>query len=154
MRDKLTDDYCPEPSVGEAEGDGDGDSSGELFLEGDGDASVFEVFFFAVEVELVPVDFFPVEVVDFLVVAAVECVVVVAAVSSLCAQDTTKAEPARTVINPRTNFFIVKGIWIRNAETVQFDAERQAINTGRTLDGIPGHKDGSICGEGARARPQ
>jgi hypothetical protein len=98
-------------------------------LDGDGDASSeVEDFFFVAEVELVPpFDFFVVEVEDFLVVAAVpECVVVVA-VSCLWAQEVTKAVAARTVMKPRTNFFIVKGIWIRNVETVQFAAGPQAI---------------------------
>jgi hypothetical protein len=46
------------------------------------------------------------EVVDFLVVA-VEAAVVVDAVSSLCAHETTSAVPATTAVNPRTNFFII-----------------------------------------------
>ena len=76
-------------------------------------------------------DFFAVADVDvdvFFEVAA-DWVVVVAAVSSLWAQDTTKAVPATTAIIPNRNFFIVKGIWIRNVETVQFIAEPQVINT-------------------------
>ena len=83
-----------------------GDSSGELFLEGEGDASLLLVdFFFVDEVEVAPPSDFLVVEVDFFVDAVVECVVV-AAVSSLWAQDATKAAPTRMVVNPRTNFFI------------------------------------------------
>lgn len=81
------------------------------FLEGEGDADVLEDFFLAVvedEVELPPVDFLPVVVdVVFLVVAADECVVVVAC-SSLCAHETMKAVPATTAVKARSDFFIVK----------------------------------------------
>jgi len=93
---------------GEADGDGDGDSSaaGELFFEGEGDSSDVAAFFFVDELlVLLPVFLVPVDVVDFLVVALEACVVV-AAVSSLCAHETTNAAPASTAINPRTNFFI------------------------------------------------
>lgn len=92
-----------------AAGDGDGDVS--LFFAGEGDASEVDAFFFAgageLEVVLVvpPVFLVVLEVVDFLVVAVEPCAVV-AAVSSLCAHETTNAAPARTVMNPSTNFFI------------------------------------------------
>jgi hypothetical protein len=108
--------------------DGEADSSGEAAGEADGDADSVEVFFFGdadgeaslvalvffdeVEVELVPVPAFLV--VDVAVVflddAVAECDVV-AAVSCLCAQDATKAAPAMTVIKPRTNFFIMTGLY-------------------------------------------
>ena len=117
---------------GEADGDADGDSSaaGELFFEGEGDASE-DAFFFVDELELLlvvpPVFLVPVEVVDFLVVA-LEAWVVVAAVSSLCAHETTNAAPASTAMNPRTNFFIVnRYLRVRRLETVRFIAGRQVI---------------------------
>ena len=96
------------PSLGDGDGEGDSSDDGELFFDGEGDASEVDAFFFVDELELVaPVLFLlPVEAVDFLVVA-VEACVVVAAVSSLCAHETTNAAPASTVMNPRTNFFIV-----------------------------------------------
>jgi hypothetical protein len=77
---------------------------------------------------LVPlVDFLvPVELADFLVVEVLE-LVVVEAVSSLCAQETTKAAPAATVINPTMNFFIVAGYFGLKAETVKFVASGQVI---------------------------
>lgn len=96
------------PSLGDGDGEGDSSDDGELFFEGEGDASEVDAFFFVDELEVVaPVVFLvPVEVVDFLVVA-VEAWVVVAAVSSLCAHETTNAAPANTAMKPRTNFFIV-----------------------------------------------
>ena len=82
--------YWPEPSdgVADSEGEGDGEASSVaafFFGEALGDASLFFLVDVALEL-LVPVPlFFAVEVLDvFFVVAAVdECVVVVAAVSSL-----------------------------------------------------------------------
>ena len=109
MADGEADSEDDEPSDGE----GDGLSS-LLFFEGEGDASEVEAFFFVDELELllvVPPAFLAlVEVVDFLVVA-VEAWVVVDAVSSLCAHETTSAVPASTAVNPRTNFFIMTGIF-------------------------------------------
>lgn len=114
--------YRAEPQ-GVADGEGDSDdelSDGEgdafsslLFFEGEGDASELEAFFFVDELELLlvvpPVFLVVLEVVDFLVVA-VEAAVV-DAVSSLCAHETINATPASTAVNPRTNFFIVTGIF-------------------------------------------
>jgi hypothetical protein len=99
-------------SVGDdpSDGEADGEDSSVAFFDGEGLA---EAFF--VELELVllllvlPVDFLPVEEVvvdDFFVAAVEECVVDVATVSSLCAQEVMKATPARTAVSPSTNFFI------------------------------------------------
>src|SRR5207237_702617 len=90
------------PSLGDGDGEGDSSDDGELFFDGEGDASDVDAFFFVDELELVaPVLFLlPVEAVDFLVVA-VEACVVVAAVSSLCAHETTNAAPASTAMKPR-----------------------------------------------------
>ena len=112
---------------GVADGEGDSEvddelSDGEadelsslLFFEGEGEASELEAFFLLDELEVLlvaPPAFLVLEVVDFLVVAAVEeACVVVEAVSSLCAHETTNAVPASTAVNPRTNFFIVTGIY-------------------------------------------
>jgi hypothetical protein len=98
-------------------------------LDGEGDASELDAFFFVVEVELVPPFDFFVEVVDFLVVAAVLVCVVVAAVSCLCAQETTKAAAARTVMKPKTNFFIVKVFGLETLRLFNSLRNRKQLNT-------------------------
>jgi hypothetical protein len=80
-----------------AEGDGEA-SVLEVFFLGDGDASASEVFFL-VDVVLVVVDF-------FFAVEVVECVVAGVVVSFFEAQETTKATPKRMVMRERTDFFI------------------------------------------------
>ena len=86
------------------------------------------------EVELLVPVFLVVEDVDvpvvFFVVAPVAEVVDVV---SCCLHAVMKAAATIAVINPRTNFFIVKVVEFRDAETVQFVAQRQVICAARLL---------------------
>jgi hypothetical protein len=144
---------CDRPRAGypiysEGEGDGEGedslsDASGELLLEGEGDASVFSVFFlvedeeelvppvvvffFAVVLELVEVaavpDFLPaVVLVDFLVVLAL---LLEAADSFLWAQDAKRPTATETAMKGITSFFI--GMMLL-AQTVHRPGKPQAYS--------------------------
>jgi len=92
--------------VAEGDADGEGDSSAvaAFFFLGEGEADVSVVVavvdFFLVDVAVVPAC------VDFFLVVDAAVVVVDAASSFFCAQETTKPAATRAMIQDKTDFFI------------------------------------------------